>query len=252
MNSSPSKVNPVNRIDSEEEINEEYDHETVIRQLYTKLKSINKPSLIIKNIRLLLAMSLMRSRCNIDSVNISFEYNFCRILSGLLKESGKQFKKYYSQNKLKKTLNNDDDDIKLDTIYSTCNIFVGIVITYSNLSEKFIREAHKHDVIKHLFWLLKKGKLVETASESEADTDALDLVVYVCMALGNLSRLSSNFIEIWKTENAVERILDVAKRLSHNEDCKLASYVTLASIVDENELKRLNGWHAALIIFLLL
>lgn len=180
-------------------------------------------------------------------------YDFPRILCDIMRQSYKALEEYLNANNTNaKNIDDDknkseeelkkekDQNAETDKTYELCIMCIGIVRNFSNYSVKFVSQAHKYDVIKEIFKFLNNDKLVE-AYEKRGEVKSKEMLRSAIGSLVNLSKLYSSFSEKWKAENAVETLLAISERLKHRDDFELASYIALASIVDEDQIVKLEG-----------
>lgn len=185
----------------------------------------------------------------LEITNSCLNYDFPRILCDIMGQSYKTLEDYLNAKNIDDDKNKSeeeqlkkekDQNVETDKTYELCIMCIGIVRNFSNYSVKFVSQAHKYDVIKELFKFLKNEKLVE-AYEKRGEVKSKEMLRSAIGSLVNLSKLYSSFSEKWKAENAVETLLTISERLKHRDDFELASYIALASIVDEDQIVKLEG-----------
>lgn len=222
------------------------------RQVYAYLDNLNDSQTIIEDKQALhliarLYVYSVASSKKLDIVNLSLEFDFCRIICELIETSYKQLEDYLNniankpETKLEPTTNEEkEDDPELVRLVEICSISVGIVRNFSNYSIRFIKKAHENNVILRLFAYLKNSTLIDYY-EVRSNKSVADLVRSIIGSLVNLSRLASSYSDKWKDQSAIHKLLDIAEKLKEKDDCQLACYITLANIADDDEIDKLEG-----------
>lgn len=225
------------------------------RQVYAYLDNLKDSQTIIEDKQALhliarLYVYSVASSKKLDIVNLSLEFEFCRIISELIETSYKQLEDYLNKitskpeaDKLEPTTtttSEGEDDPELVRLVEICSVSVGIVRNFSNYSIRFIKQAHENNVIQRLFAYLKNTTLIDYY-EVQSNKSVGDLVRSIIGSLVNLSRLASSYSDKWKDQSAIHKLLDIAEKLKEKDDCQLACYITLANIADDDEIDKLEG-----------
>ena len=212
-----------------------------IRQVYANIKALDGLLLIDKNTCNLLEKLLAVT--TIAEINISFEYDFCCILCNLIEATYKLLKDYLA-------ITNVDmeffDDNQIQRLFLICKLAINVLQTFSDRSVKFIEEAHKNNAIKHLFCIIKNKKLInwEPSEKKIIRILSLDLIWGSICTLVNLSRIAQDKLanlEKWKAESAVETLLNMSPKVMAHSDNELRSFIILANITDDDEIKKFEG-----------
>lgn len=212
------------------------------RKIFSRLQVLKDPLAILNDSisHYMISVLYNKTRSSFEIVNMSLEYDFAAIISNLIEESYKQFEAYLLSSP--ETRNGSTEDTKRVTVNHICAMSVGIVRSYTNYSIKFIKKAYEANLIKYLFKFLKNPILIDEYARHQTLDELGPFVVYsVSGALVNMSRVSTSFSDKWKSENAVEVLLEVSERLKENYSCQLDLNIVLANIADEEEIKKFSG-----------
>lgn len=125
----------------------------------------------------------------IDIINLSFEYEFPKIICNILNES-------YSD--LERSLLKEKNEPKNNNALAITVMSIEIIQSFTNYSIKFISDLSEAGALTYLFKYLINKKLVN----GYAELGVSQIIRPTIGSLHNMSKLYSNFSEKWKAQNA--------------------------------------------------
>jgi hypothetical protein len=169
------------------------------KDVFQYLKDIYDPGLLIKNEKAMESLAglyvySISTKKKLDIINLSLEYDFSKIICGILKKS------YENLESLLETDGNDQKNDQNKT-FAISAMSIGVIRNFTNYSIKFVTDASQAGALTYLFKYLKNQKLVDGYASNSIKRMS-EIIRAAIGALLNMSKSYSSFSEKWKNENA--------------------------------------------------
>ena len=179
----------------------------------------------------------------LDLINVCFEYDFCKTIVQVLSFyfdhliAGLS----YPRSTEKKEIDHFSKILNFEK-----NVFT-LIFSYTNYSVKFCIEFQENGGIEALFRHIKSETLISSFLEYANVPQCLEYGLISRIVRGslgaiiNLGRAMYNFTNVYKSQNAVETLLQCSETLKNVDDCEIACYMGLALIADEEEIHKFGN-----------
>lgn len=180
------------------------------------------------------------------SVFCSQKFKFIYIKLGFKYEISKFLSKFLDLNYKNLSFEletNSNKDILMKNFQITLCL-VGLTRHFTNYSATFCKQFYKSNGIEILFKYLKNQHLINKYILSKRNNEEVEtkldpkIIRGLIGCLVNLSKFVDNFKHQWKEQNSIDFILNLSEQLKDYDDCQLACYIILASIADDDEVKK--------------
>lgn len=225
-----------------------------LREIFSILRDLKDPvQIFIHAPHCLKIIGQSETSSTLELVNLSLEYDFARSVCHVLELSVSKLEpslKNLDRNGHSPSSSESFQDVEFNNILTICYLAVHIISSFSNDSIQFSKDAYDANVIHYLFKILKNPILIHKCINRFPHAFE-NLLSSAIIGLVNLCRLFSSYSEKWKAEQAIETLLDISEKLKNINDFQLASYIVLANIADDDEIKNFEGYFYRSVLFYL-